>query len=100
MIISLEVVMLLFHTVIKKNYKQHSIRYMVRSFGINRPKFIRDVSNLSSFNAHCACLALCLASTYRASFDILVMLQKRAVRVITKSAFIADTLPLFQQMKI
>lgn len=43
---------------------------------------------------------VCWASTYPTSLDRLFKLQKRAVRVITKSSFIAHTSPLFQQLKI
>src|SRR6218665_3497258 len=43
---------------------------------------------------------VCWASTYQASLDRLIKLQKKAIRVITKSAFAAHTSPLFHQLKI
>src|SRR6218665_2995482 len=43
---------------------------------------------------------VCWASTYPTSLDRLFKLQKKAVRVITRSSFIAHTSPLFQQLRI
>jgi len=52
---------------------------------------------IHSYLAYCN---VCWASTYQASLDRLIKLQKKAIRVITKSAFAAHTSPLFHQLKI